>query len=144
MDSVFAAFYLLSNGNLFIAQKLIVQHLLIFRSDITLHDDCVGDLKLLWSVMKRYDSKFTKWLVSMVGSGSEEEVFPALKWYISWFTHSSITDFALVLRMFDGMLVIYCHFLCVSSDPIAFLYSDAIEPIAPRWTLYDHRSVTPQ
>merc|ERR1719474_675494 len=103
MDSVFAAFYLLSNGNLFIAQKLIVQHLLMFRADITLHDDCVGDLKLLWPVLRRHDSKFAKWLLSVVG-GSEEEVLPALKWYISWFTHSSITDFSLVLRMFEAML----------------------------------------
>merc|ERR1719361_1417560 len=36
----------------------------------------------------------------------EEETpcFPALKWYISWFTHSSITEFHLILRMFYAML----------------------------------------
>jgi len=113
IDSVFSSFYLLSNGNLFIAQKLLVQYLLIFRSDITLHDDCVGDLKLLWDTLRRYDSKFTKWLTSL---WEEEDTpcFPALKWYISWFTHSSITEFHLILRMFDAMLS--------SQSPLVGLY----------------------
>ena len=53
-------------------------------------------------MLKKQDAKFCKWLIRTVGS--EEHVGFALKWYISWFTHSSITDFALILRMFDVML----------------------------------------
>lgn len=102
LDSVFAAFYLLSNGNLFIAQKLVVQYLLLFRSELILHEFQVDNLKLIWSVLRKEDAKFCKWLISTVGS--EEHVGFALKWYISWFTHSSITDFDLILRMFDVML----------------------------------------
>jgi len=57
-------------------------------------------------LLKKYDSRFCKWLLSIVG-GREQVAF-ALEWYISWFAHSSITDLEVVLRLFDFAIATQC------------------------------------
>lgn len=102
-DSVFALFYLIANGNLFIAKKLIVSYLHIFKSDLSLKSDNFGQLPAIWSILKKYDYTFYKWLLKILDN-NEDDVSFALEWYISWFSHSSIKDFALILRIYDFMI----------------------------------------
>ena len=101
-DSVFALFYLMANGNLYIAKKMIVSYLHIFKSDLSLKSDNFGQLPAIWSLLKKYDNELYKWMKNIL-SGTEDVSF-ALEWYISWFSHSSIRDFGLILRIYDFMI----------------------------------------
>eukprot|EP01084_Bolivina_argentea_P263272 445539_1 len=55
MDSVFAVFYLISNGNLIIAKKIIVSYLNVFKSDLSLICINFGQLPLIWKMINKYD-----------------------------------------------------------------------------------------
>eukprot|EP01084_Bolivina_argentea_P037876 70043_1 len=105
-DSVFALIYLISNGNLYIAKKIVVSYLHIFRSDLSLSCNGFGHLTSkngLWRLLKKYDNHFCKWLKSMT-LGGEEDVSFVMEWYTSWFAHSSIQNFNLILRIYDFMI----------------------------------------
>jgi len=103
-DSVIALFYLISNGNLYVAKKIIVPYLYIFRSDLATNCDGFSFLtNNLWPLLKKYDAVFCKWLKSMT-FGGEQDISFVVEWYISWFAHSSINDFALILRVYDYMI----------------------------------------
>jgi len=101
-DSVFALFYLIANGNLFIAKKLIVSYLHIFKSDLAMKQDNFGHLNAIWSYLKKYDAAYYKWLMHIVGDC--QDVSFALEWYIAWFSHCSISDFSTILRIYDFMI----------------------------------------
>eukprot|EP01083_Nonionella_stella_P067116 177286_1 len=102
MDSIFALFYLISNGNLSIAKKLIVPYLNIFKSDLSLSPEHFGELSSIWDLLKRYDANYHRWLQQTLGM--DNDVSFALEWYISWFCHTSITDFYVILRIYDFMI----------------------------------------
>ena len=102
LDSVFAVFYIISEENLKIAERLIVKYLHIMRSDWILSPEGIGDLPSLWKVLRRHDKRLCQRILSFVRS--EEDLAWALRWYISWFIHSNITEFAVILRVFDFML----------------------------------------
>ena len=102
MDSVFSVFYVIANGNLAISKQLIVSYLHIFKSDLSLNSDNFGALMSIWCILKKYDDSYYHWLRDIIGS--DDSIAFALEWYISWFAHSSISDFDLILRIYDFMI----------------------------------------
>ena len=69
-DSVFALFYLIANGNLFIAKRMIVAYLHIFRSDLALKSGTFGHLSSIWAILRKHDHSFAKWLQNVIGDES--------------------------------------------------------------------------
>merc|ERR1712154_60841 len=101
MDSIFALIYLISNGNLYIAKRIIVSYLYMFKYDLVLSSNGFGHLSSFWCLLKKYDSKYCKWLKSKTFGGGKGGLSVVMEWYTSWFSHSSIKDFNLILRIFD-------------------------------------------
>jgi len=102
IDSVFAVFYVICNGNLKLAKKLLVALNFIFKSDLSLRSNSFGHLNQMWTYLRKYDYSFYKWLSNLVGETND--VSFALEWYIAWFAHTSIRDFETILRIYDFMI----------------------------------------
>ena len=107
MDSVIALFYVIADGNQSVAKKMIVSYLYIFRNDLALKSGSFGDIQNLYKILRKYDSRFCRWMLSVVGG--EEQVAFALEWYISWFAHSTISDLEVVLRLYDFAIATQCQ-----------------------------------
>eukprot|EP01084_Bolivina_argentea_P268031 455150_1 len=114
LNSIFALFYLISNKNLFIANKLIESYFHIFKLDLlktknNKHKCGLFKSKTIYSLLSQQDPIFSKWLkthTSMFGDSnlSSDLASFALEWYISWFCHRSLTDFNQILKLFDFMI----------------------------------------
>eukprot|EP01083_Nonionella_stella_P000269 802_1 len=110
-DSIFSLFYVLSEGNLFVAKKIIVSYFHIFKADLIPKTDHFGyfQSKTILALIHKYDSRFYEWFQTKIMADIELEgelcgVVFALKWYLSWFCHSAITDLDDVLRIYDFMI----------------------------------------
>ena len=112
-DSIVALFYLIANGNLYIAQRLFVSYIYMFKYDLVLSANGFGYLSLFWPLLKKYDSKYYQWLKTKTFGGGLGGISVVSEWYTSWYCHCSISSYDLILRIFDFMISTQCEMIGV-------------------------------